>query len=293
MSSHIGNQISDRANDGDYNQFSDGNQCAKSKTQAKPYWGIDLLHKYKLEKLVIHTNAREENEILGNFKVYVAKHSADFSKGTAKLCAHHSKEVGLGYRETTVECNADGVRYLEIHQEDRGHLYLCEVEIYGYLDSNHALDEAIVSYNSAVAQSSTDNFYEPHLAVDGSRDPIFRDSSCSRTKAQNDPWWEVHLHHHYNITGVVVYPQKGQAHILKPLEIFSKTSKHAEYKLCAKLQNFNKERLFFDCHVPDSKYIRLVLPENREALTLCEVRVYAMIPIDPNEKYCAQHVKHY
>lgn len=294
MSTSIGNQISDRANDGDYNQFSDRSQCAYSKIQKEPYWGIDLLHKYTIRSLNFYTNAQRANQVFGNFKIWVASKEEDLTNGKAKMCEWYKGDISEGYTKTTIQCHAKNVRFIEIRQHKKGHLKLCEVEIFGYLSSNSAIDEGIISYNEAVKQSSTNDFYSAHLAVDGSRDPLFSDGSCSRTKRQFKPWWEVNLGQQYNVTGVVVYPRRGHKG-LKSLETLYKVSADDSWKVCSKTAQFSKteERLFFDCTV-FAKYIRLLLDsKQKRQLTLCEVRVYGLIPVSKYEKNCKELIENY
>ena len=67
-----------------------------------------------------------------------------------------------------------------------------------------------VALNKPAYQISTSSAGVPSRAVDGSRNPVWGDGSCTHTKNHTSPWWMVDLGEMYDIGNVKITNRYGQ-----------------------------------------------------------------------------------
>ncbi|XP_046698549.1 uncharacterized protein LOC124381177 [Silurus meridionalis] len=141
-----------------------------------------------------------------------------------------------------------------------------------------------VALGGIATQSSTGAPYYAHNAIDGNRASNILSSSCTHTNNEYNPWWRVDLLDAYHIFNIIV-TNRGDccSQRLNGAEI------HVGYSL---LNNGNNNprcviipsipaggSVNYTCNMK-GRYVNVIIPNIVQALTLCEVEVYAVpVPI--------------
>ena len=95
-------------------------------------------------------------------------------------------------------------RFVRIEIPDKSSaLILAEVEVYDTKGKN-------IAFSKQATQSSDLGSRCAARAVDGSRDGDMRNDSCTHTKGEKHPWWEVDIGKSKSIEKVVIYNASGR-----------------------------------------------------------------------------------
>ncbi|RXN14166.1 hypothetical protein ROHU_001099 [Labeo rohita] len=172
----------------------------------------------------------------------------------------------------TFSCGGMEGRYMIVHiPGDLKILSLTEVGIYGYLAGNVAVDGAAI-------QSSTFMSWFAEKAIDSNRG-LQKNTSCSSTLNETNPWWRLDLCDVYKISKVVITNRNdccaeringAEIHIGNSLENNSNDN-----PICAVIPAIPAcESYNYSCGGMEGRYVNLIIPGDMKILTLCEVEVY-------------------
>ncbi|XP_051755487.1 fucolectin-1-like [Ctenopharyngodon idella] len=169
-------------------------------------------------------------------------------------------------------------RYVVVHiPGDQKILSLCEVEVYGYLAGNRAVDGA------ATQSSTSSGSWSAEKAIDSNRGLQQLYTGCSSTLNETNPWWRLDLRDIYRVSEVVVTnrndccPERingAEIRIGNSLENNGNNN-----PICAVIPAIPAgESYNYSCDGMEGRYVNLIIPGDMKILTLCEVEVYGEVP---------------
>ncbi|XP_050970354.1 uncharacterized protein LOC127167959 [Labeo rohita] len=242
------------------------NSWTHTNTETDPWWRVDLLKVYRVNRVTITNRPTHGWRIngavirIGNF--------LDIYNNT--VCATIST-LADGATDT-FSCGGMKGRYMIVHiPGDQKILSLSEIGVYGYLAGNMAVD-------GAATQSSTFMSWFAEKAIDSNRG-LQKNTSCSSTLNETNPWWRLDLRDVYKIRKVVVTnrndccPEQingAEIRIGNSLE-----NNGNDNPICAVIPAIPAgESYNYSCSGMEGRYVNLIIPGDMKILTLCEVEVY-------------------
>ncbi|XP_078578154.1 uncharacterized protein LOC144863066 [Branchiostoma floridae x Branchiostoma japonicum] len=270
-----------RAVDGNDSPFYRKKSCTHTKTETNPWWRVDLGKSECVHQVVV-TNRKDccSNKLNG-FTVYVG----DNPDVTSNPSCGGAQSV-RGKDVITVNCGGLTGRYVGIALKGRRRvLTLCEVEVIGGTSapkipakSGHcAASTTNIALNQQTTQSSTAFKGAPGRAVDGNRNAIYAQKSCSHTAMERNPWWRVDLGSSQCVDRVaVVKRQRCCGQWLEGFQVYVGDNPNVmENPKCGGLQSVKgKDVITVNCGGLTGRYVGIALPGKRQYLILCEVEVY-------------------
>lgn len=273
--SHASNAI-----DGNRDSHFHHGSCTATDESTSPWWRVDLLDTYIVTSVTItnrgdccHTNINGAEVRIGNSLQDEGIHNT-LAGVISTLAAGRS----LTLRWTS---GVEG-RYVTVVLPGTGRqLTLCEVEVYGYL----APTGMNVAITGKATQSSLHGFGFANNAIDGNRNGIYGDGSCTHTKANYNPWWRLDLLKTYKVFSIT---------ITNTVDSVPNRLNGAEIRIGDSPDNNNGNNnprcavissipggfsSTFQCNGMEGRYINVVIPGRSEYLTLCEVEIYGS-PLD-------------
>ncbi|XP_065806983.1 uncharacterized protein [Labrus bergylta] len=164
-------------------------------------------------------------------------------------------------------------------------LTLCEVEVFpsDYADGNHVPNLAL---RGKAFQSSTLANGSASKAIDGRRDSTYYEGFCTHTLEETNPWWRLDLRETHAVTSVKV-TNRGDccAQRLDGAEIRignSAENNGNDNPKCASISHIGAGKtVTFYCEGGSvmGRFVNVIIPGPKKALTLCEVEVYAVDPL--------------
>ncbi|XP_065806982.1 fucolectin-like [Labrus bergylta] len=164
-------------------------------------------------------------------------------------------------------------------------LTLCEVEVFplDYADGNRVPNLAL---GGNAFQSSTHADGHASKAIDGRRDSKYGDGFCTHTSMETNPWWRLDLRETHTVTSVKV-TNRGDccAQRLDGAEIRignSAENNGNDNPKCASISHIGEGKtVTFYCEGGSvmGRFVNVIIPGPKKALTLCEVEVYAVDPL--------------
>nr|ACF05191.1 bryohealin precursor [Bryopsis plumosa] len=138
--------------------------------------------------------------------------------------------------------------------------------------------EQLVSQGKPAKQASLDFGGEASRGVDGDDNPMWSGNSCTHTEKQQNPWWQVDLGGTYQISKVVITNREDccwdRLHNFE-IRIGSENNSNLN-AACISGQSLGKgETKSFSCPMV-GRHVNIKIFDV-EYLTLCEVKVYAMV----------------
>lgn len=121
-------------------------------------------------------------------------------------------------------------------------------------------------------------------AIDGNRNGMYFDGSCSHTEGETNPWWRVDLLNVYRVSSVTISNRadslserinEAEIHIGNSLK--NNGNDNPRCTVISTIPAF--EPISFKCNGMVGRYVNVYLPGYNRYLTLCEVEVYAS-PVD-------------
>ncbi|KAM3590784.1 uncharacterized protein V6R79_016616 [Siganus canaliculatus] len=144
-----------------------------------------------------------------------------------------------------------------------------------------------VALNQSATQSSVESDSHADRAVDGNRDPDHSHGSCTLTKQETDPWWQVDLKMVYKVAAVMITNRQFNPSRLDGAEIWIVNSTVMTNLddtggiRCAVVSHVpSRQTFYFPCGPIEGRYVKVVLP-GTEALSLCEVEVFTADFVHP------------
>uniref|UniRef100_A0A8C2CGN6 F5/8 type C domain-containing protein n=1 Tax=Cyprinus carpio TaxID=7962 RepID=A0A8C2CGN6_CYPCA len=243
------------------------NTWTQTNEEANPWWRVDLLKVYRVNRVTITNSLINASRINGT--VIRIGNFLDIYKNT--ICAVISTLAG-GAMATFSCCGMEG-RYMVVHiPGDQKILSLSEIGVYGYLAGNLAVD-------GAATQSSTFPGWFAEKAIDSNRGLQQLNTGCSSTLNETNPWWRLDLRKVYRISEVVItYRQNCCTELINGTEIRignSLENNGNKNPICAVIPAIPAgESYRYLCSGMDGRYVNLIIPGDMKTLTLCEVEVY-------------------
>nr|XP_006824444.1 PREDICTED: uncharacterized protein LOC102810371 [Saccoglossus kowalevskii] len=200
----------DKAIDGNTNgNYSEGS-CTRTEYETSPWWLLDFGVSADIYQVSISNRIDCCSYRLKGASVHIGD---NMNISANPKCG--DTIYGAAMQDSTIQliCNCGlplSGRYVGIHIQDKEQtLTLCEVEVW-------ALEEVVpptippiittqtpcdvypddlvnVATGRPAMQSSTESFGNAGNAVDGNKNNSFSMKSCTKTKAENEPWWTVDL----------------------------------------------------------------------------------------------------
>nr|XP_055055642.1 uncharacterized protein LOC129440340 [Misgurnus anguillicaudatus] len=246
---------------------------AHTNTETDPWWRVDLLKVYKVNRVVITNRDSYFYFRINGAVIRVGNFSEDFYSNP--ICAT-IVTIPPGANETFYCAGMKG-RYVHVHIPGDQHiLTLNEVEVYGFLAGNLATD-------GVATQSSTFQDWFAEKGIDGNRGLLQQFTGCTQTVSESNPWWRLDLRDVYCINSVVITsrfdccPEEingAEIHIGNSLENNGNNN-----PLCAVISGISAGKSFiYSCGGMVGRYVNVFLPGDVKILTLCEVEVYREDP---------------
>ncbi|XP_026117595.1 pentraxin fusion protein-like [Carassius auratus] len=241
--------------------------CSHTNTQTDPWWRVDLINIYRVNRVAITNRLSYYSDIVSRINGAVIRVGNFLDVYSNPMWGYFSHMCSI------FSCGGTEGRYVIVHIPGGGKiLTLCEVEVYGYLQGNRAVD-------GAASQSSTFENWFPEKATDGNRGLQQLYMGCSSTLSQSNPWWSVDLRDIYRVSRVVVTNRKdccaeringAEIHIGNSLENNSNNN-----PICAVIPAIPAgESYSYSCNGMEGRFVNLIIPGDMKMLTLCEVEVY-------------------
>uniref|UniRef100_A0A672RE99 Fucolectin tachylectin-4 pentraxin-1 domain-containing protein n=1 Tax=Sinocyclocheilus grahami TaxID=75366 RepID=A0A672RE99_SINGR len=245
--------------------------CSHTNTQTDPWWRVDLMKVYRVNRVAITNRQSSYSEIASRINGAVIRVGNIPDIYSNPICAVVST-IPSG-ATASFSCGGIEGRYVTVHIPGNGKvLTLCEVEVYGYLG------------DGAATQSSTFGNWFSEKAIDGNRGLLQLYTGCSSTLNETNPWWRVDLRYIYRVSEVVVTNRKDCcAEQINGVEIRignSLESNGNNNPICAVIPAIPAgESYSYSCAGMDGRYVNLIIPGDMKMLTLCEVEVYGEGPV--------------
>uniref|UniRef100_A0A673HI68 Fucolectin tachylectin-4 pentraxin-1 domain-containing protein n=1 Tax=Sinocyclocheilus rhinocerous TaxID=307959 RepID=A0A673HI68_9TELE len=247
-----------------------GGSCSHTNTQTDPWWRVDLMTVYRVNRVAITNRLSSYSEIASRINGAVIR--------VGNVPDVYISTIPSG-ATASFSCGGIEGRYVTVHIPGNGKIVtLCEVEmccaIFSpiYFLGNRAVD-------GAATQSSTFGNWFSEKAIDGNRGLLQLYTGCSSTLNETNPWWRVDLRHIYRVSEVVVTNRKDCcAEQINGVEIRignSLESNGNDNPICAVIPAIPAgESYSYSCGGMDGRYVNLIIPGDMKILTLCEVEVY-------------------
>ncbi|XP_039615847.1 uncharacterized protein LOC120533182 [Polypterus senegalus] len=256
--------------------FSDGT-CTHTESLYPSWWRLNLKASYAISTVVVYNRLDCCDTRLTGAEVRVGD-SPDVSKhvrcGTIEVTSPGSVH--------TICCNGKRGQFVSVVLPNQiQYLTLCEVEVYGeeiVSPCKPALNAINIARQGIAEQSSPyGNLGSPNLAIDGKTSGIFSDGTCTHTSNDSPSWWRLNLKANYTISTVVVYNRldccdtrltRAEVRVGDSLDV----SKHVK---CGTIETTYPGSVHtICCNGMRGQYVSIVLPNQPQYLTLCEVEVY-------------------
>ncbi|XP_077083567.1 uncharacterized protein LOC143736761 [Siphateles boraxobius] len=263
QSSTYGTSYAEYAVDGVRDSFSDTNP------ETDPWWRVDLMKVYRVNRVAITNRLTASFYSRINGAVIRVGNFLNIYSNTicAVISTIHSGATA------TFSCGGMEGRYVIVHiPGNEKILALAEVEVYGYLAGNLAVD-------GAATQSSTSGHWFAVKAIDGNRGLQQLYTGCSSTLNETNPWWRLDLKQIYRVSRVVVTNRNdccaeringAEIHIGNSLENNGNNN-----PICAVIPAIPAgESYNYSCGGMDGRFVNLIIPGDMKTLTLCELEVY-------------------
>ncbi|XP_031135293.1 fucolectin-5-like isoform X1 [Sander lucioperca] len=248
--------------------------CTHTVEQTNPWWRVDLLESYIVTSIIITNRGDAFPERLNGAEIHIGNSLQDNGAANPVAGVIHHIPAGRSLK-ITVTSLVKG-RYVTVVVPGlKRVLTLCEVEVYGY----RAPTGENLAVQGKASQSSLYSNGIAYNAIDGNRDGIWSQGSCTHTKNDFNPWWRLDLgktHRVFsvNITNTVdSIPQRlNGAEIRIGDSLDNKGNNNPRCAVISSISPGFTET--FQCNGMDGRYVNIVIPGRSEYLTLCEVEVY-------------------
>ncbi|KAJ8415645.1 hypothetical protein AAFF_G00402020 [Aldrovandia affinis] len=271
--------------------------CSHTDVETDPWWRVDLLRKHRVTSVTITNSGDCCPKRLDGAQIRIGN-SMENNGNNNPVCAVVST-IPVG-ESVTFQCHEMEGRYVNIIRPGCYKiLTLCEVEVNASTVSEDIeMDpvtndgdifrasecSAILPDNAAsggkATQSSTGYGGGAERAIDGNRNPLYNDRSCTHTEAETDPWWRVDLLREHRVTSVTITNREDCcSERLDGAEIRignSMENNGNNNPVCAVVSTIPAgDSVTFQCHEMEGRYVNIIQPGCYKFLTLCEVEVNA------------------
>lgn len=257
--------------DGNRNPHLFEGSCSSTDDQTNPWWRVDLLDSYIITSVTITNRGDAVPERINGAEVHIGNSKLNNCLG---ILVGVIASIPAGRSLTLSWSKGVEGRYVTVLLPGSSKiLTLCEVEVYGY-----PLPTENVAIRGKATQSSLYGSGFAFNAIDGNRNGVYGDGSCTHTQAKINPWWRVDLLKTYKVFSVTV---------TNTLDSIPSRLNGAEIRIGNSLESngINNPRCAvissipagfsetFQCDGMEGRYVVVVIPGRSEYLTLCEVEV--------------------
>ncbi|XP_067303754.1 uncharacterized protein [Pseudorasbora parva] len=237
-------------------------------TNTNPWWRLDLLKVYTVNRVVITNRLDCCSESINGSEIRVGNISSNIF--SSPICAVISSiPAGASY---SYSCNRMEGRYVFVINPGTSKiLTLAEVEVYVFYPGNLAI-------GGSATQSSTYGSWIAKQAIDFNPGFIQPSLACSATTNQTNPWWRLDLRSTFRVSRVVVTKRRSCCpEQIKGAEIRignSLENNGNNNPVCAVISSIPAGVSFtYTCNGMQGRYVNLIIPGNLKVLSLCEVEV--------------------
>ncbi|XP_013876837.1 uncharacterized protein LOC106526710 [Austrofundulus limnaeus] len=239
--------------DGNRDPIFDHGSCTHTETQLNPWWRVDLIDRYIIDRIIITNRGDCCEERISGAQIRIGNSLVD--DGIA----------------TTLKMKNTVLLHLLLF------LPAYSVPIY----QNVALRGKATQSQRYYGDWSV--FAAAYNAIDGNRDPTFKHGSCTHTVSMLNPWWRVDLLDRYIIDHIVITNRGdcceeringAQIHVGESL-----VDNGIANPLVATISSIpaGMSRTIKFSSAVEGRYVVVVNPGSDRVLTLCEVEVYGYL----------------
>ncbi|MBN3289178.1 PXN1 protein, partial [Polypterus senegalus] len=260
--------------DGNRNGIFGKGSCTHTQKDTPSWWRVNLKATYAVSAVVVYNREDCCDNILMGAEIRVGD-LRDVSK-QVKCGTITAVYPGSAH---TICCNGMKGQFVSVVLPNQ-YLTLCEVEVYGEpvptecAPAQNAIN--LARRGTAEEQSSFFGSAANH-AIDGRTNGNYNYGSCTHTGLESSPWWRVNLRASYAISSVVVYNRQDCCDgRLNGAEIrIGDSPDVSEHVKCGTIEETYPGSVHtICCHGRRGQYVSVVLPNQLQYLTLCEVEVY-------------------
>ncbi|KAM9324373.1 uncharacterized protein PAF06_000406 [Gastrophryne carolinensis] len=266
------------------------NTCTQTEKEGTPSWMVDLKSVHKVFFIAVTSSIDSTPEELSGAEITVLNPTA---KGTkSKICGTVSF---IGPGETfSFNCQGTEGQYITVKNPGTDKvLRLCEVQVFGHpvpspgedsteevkLQKKHHGVKNVAPQGIAFQSSHYQYRDDEKRAIDGSLASDYMRHQCSHTRYEKTPSWMVDLKSKYHIQSVAITNRVdccreringAEVHIGNSKEAFGLSNPR-----CGVVFKMNYgETLIFNCNEMEGQYVSIIIPNQKQYLSLCEVQVF-------------------
>ncbi|KAG5856990.1 hypothetical protein ANANG_G00013780 [Anguilla anguilla] len=301
QSSSISRGQASKAVDGKRSTWFRMGSCTQTRTEADPWWRVDLEKAYNVTSVTITSRDDCCAEMIDGAELRIGD-SLENKGNNNPICTVISSFPA--WETLTFQCHGMMGRYVNIFLPgcDK-YLTLCEVEVHAEPDpevktdspplafaeedevtrdrqctASRTVQENLATGGQTTQSTRWDDFGDATNAIDRNRQGVYLKGSCSHTKGETNPWWRVDLLKSYNITSVAVSNREdccseringAEIHVGDSLE-----NNGNDNPVCAVIPYIpSGQTRTYQCNGMVGRYVSILLPGKSKYLTLCEVEV--------------------
>ncbi|XP_067217489.1 uncharacterized protein [Chanodichthys erythropterus] len=279
LQSSLGHSLGDaqHAVDGNRDTNYGKGSCTQTKSEFNPWWRVDLGNVYRISNVTITNRGDCCKERIRGAQIRVGN-SLDNSGNNNELVAT-VLTVFSGTQTFSFE-SLNG-RYVNIFLPGNDEiLTLCEVEVSAENDiPSYICSSRNLAVGGKANQSSTYSTYGAQYAIDGNRNPLSSQGSCSYTSYDKDPWWRLDLLDVYKVTRVVITNHSSSADRINGAQIRigkSLENNGNNNQVAATVASIPAgDTKTFEFEPVKGRYVNIIIPGRYDYLVLCEVEVFS------------------
>ncbi|KAI9515411.1 hypothetical protein NQZ68_026145 [Dissostichus eleginoides] len=247
--------------------------CTHTVEMTNPWWRVDLLESNIITSIIITNRGDCCAERLDGAEVHIGNSLQD--NGAANPVAAVIPHIPVGRSlKITFTGLVEGRFVTVVLPGLKRILTLCEVEVYGF----HAPTAENLAIQGKATQSSLHSTGVASNAIDGNRNTVWSQASCTYTGSELNPWWRLDLGKTHKIFSVNITNYRDVNLQLVGAEIRigdtleNNGNSNPRCTVISRIPPGFTET--FQCNGMDGRYVNIVIPGRNEYLALCEVEVY-------------------
>ncbi|KAM4022007.1 uncharacterized protein ACNLHF_027292 [Anomaloglossus baeobatrachus] len=270
----------------------DGNleKCSKTSSDDNPWWTLDLGSDHKVFSIAVTSGRNSSAQELHSATIHVGFSATGYKKNP--ICGTVSS---IDPQKTfSFNCNGLEGRYVTIMiPKQASSLSLCEVQVFALsvdtptgdwngdpeVQKNHHGEKNVAPQGIPTQSSYYGRRSEATRVIDGSLSSNYLAGECTHTRKEMGPWWSLDLLSPYEISSVAI-TNRGDCcrERINGAEI--RIGNSAENggignPRCGVVFRMNYgETLSFNCKGMEGRYVTIVIPDQNQYLSLCEVQVF-------------------
>ncbi|XP_041842997.1 fucolectin-7-like [Melanotaenia boesemani] len=252
--------------------------CSHTAEGNNPWWRVDLLDSYIITSIIITNRGDCCHEQINGAEVHVGNFAQYNDVKSGRVATISSIPAGVSHVITLTE-RVEGRYVTVVIPGSNRILTLCEVEVYGY---RAPTGENLALQGKATQSSLSGNGFALN-AIDGNRNNLLEQASCTSTIQENNPWWRLDLHKTHKVFSVKIIALHNYSHFTggEILVGESLDNNGNDNPRCAVIDSIREDATVeFKCNGNngmDGRYVNIFIPKQAAYLSLCEVEVYGSV----------------